>query len=225
MSPFCVETADVIHSGTKTVELFCGTKSFSKVAGSLGHATFTVDNDPRHRPDLCVNVLALTPAALPTRPTVLWASPPCQAFSIASIGHHWNMDRTPRSERAFFSVCLVEKTLSLIRETGARWWFIENPVGMLRTLPFMRKYLRRTISYCRYGDDRMKPTDIWTNATWWAPKPRCSNGAGCHTAAPRGSKTGTQGIRSSLDRARVPPALFVELFDQMPVLLDEAVDV
>ena len=36
----------------QTVELFCGTKSFSKVAARLGHRTFTLDNDPALIPPL-----------------------------------------------------------------------------------------------------------------------------------------------------------------------------
>jgi len=35
----------------KTVEIFSGTKSFSKVAASRGHTIFTVDNNPK----LCKN--------------------------------------------------------------------------------------------------------------------------------------------------------------------------
>lgn len=43
------------------------------------------------------------------------------------------------------------------------------------------------------GDDRAKPTDIWTNSLTWKPKPSCHNGnKNCHHApAPRGSRTGT----------------------------------
>ena len=203
-----------------TVELFCGTKSFSKVAATLGHSTFSVDNDEQHQPDLNINMLALDPGHLPFRPDILWASPPCQAFSVAAIGHNWNEDdKTPKSERARIGIMLVAKTLAVIREAAPRWWFIENPRGMLRTLPLMGAYIRRTVSYCQYGDTRQKPTDVWTNASWWQPRQRCKPGTPCHVAAPRGSRTGTQGIIGAVNRGRIPPALFEELFSQMPPLI------
>lgn len=200
----------------QTVELFCGTKSFSKVAASLSHKTFTVDSDPHHVPDLHINVLALNAYSLPYRPDVLWASPPCQAFSVAAIGHNWHPDGSPKSERALVGMRIVAKTLQLIRDISPRWWFIENPRGMLRTLPMMQKYLRHTVTYCQYGDTRQKPTDIWTNASWWEPRPACVSGSRCHVPAPRGSKTGTQGIIGAIDRSRIPPKLFREIFSQMP---------
>lgn len=53
----------------------------------------------------------------------------------------------------------------------------------------------------------MKPTDIWTNH----PNPRfkapCKNGDKCHEKAPRGSRTGTQGIQGAIKRAIIPEEL------------------
>src|SRR5262249_43390535 len=140
-------------------------------------------------------------------------------FSVAAIGHNWHPDGRPKTERAITGIQLVMKTLELIRETSPRWWFIENPRGMLRTLPMMQKYLRHTVTYCQYGDTRMKPTDIWTNASWWEPRPACRPRMLCHESAPRGARTGTQGIIGAVNRGRIPPALFHEIFDQLPPLI------
>lgn len=198
-----------------TIELFSGTKSFSKVMAEHGHGTLTIDNDHTLEPDMCFDMREIMGTQAQGM-DLLWASPPCQGFSVAAIGKNWNRDYTPKSDSARLSVELVEATLGIIRNSNPTWWFIENPRGMLRKMPFMEELPRRTVTYCQYGDTRMKPTDIWTNAYWWNPRPACKPGASCHEAAPRGSKTGTQGIKGAKDRGRIPPALFEEILAQMP---------
>lgn len=74
-------------------------------------------------------------------------------------------------------------------------------------MDFIRGLPRYTVTYCQYGDDRMKPTDIWTNHPDPRFKPACKNGDKCHVAAPRGARTGTQGINGKKDRSRIPDAL------------------
>ena len=71
--------------------------------------------------------------------------------------------------------------------------------------------IRNTVTYCQYGDERMKPTDIWTNNDLWIPRPMCKNGDSCHVAAPRGSKTGTQGRKGAFERSRIPEDLCFEV--------------
>jgi hypothetical protein len=96
-------------------------------------------------------------------------------------------------------------------------FFIENPRGMLRKMPFMQQFKRHTIWYCQYGDDRAKPTDIWTNSLTWIPRPICHNGnKDCHhQAAPRGSKTGTQGKKGSYERSIIPEQLCLEIIKSL----------
>lgn len=206
----------------KTVELFSGTKSFSKVAGSLGHGTFTVDNDESLDPDWLGDIRKMDLSIVKNiNPDVIWASPPCQGFSVAVIGRNWNHDKTPKTDSARLAMELAKTTLDLIREIRPRYWFIENPRGMLRKMPWMEEFLkemggvRHTVTYCQYGDTRMKPTDIWTNCKEWNPRPHCKNGSPCHESAPRGSRTGTQGIKGAKDRGAIPSELFKEIFDSI----------
>lgn len=196
------------------VELFAGSKTFSGVASVRGHTTFTSDNDPAFGCDYTVDVLKFDPSFVPFRPDILWASPPCESFSVASIGHHWNIDNTPKTENALHGVAMVAKTLDIIKELEPTWYFIENPRGKLRKLPLMSDHLyRHTVTYCQYGDTRMKPTDIWTNCPYWKPRPVCKNGDTCHVAAPRGSRTGTQGIETYFDRSKLPVELCHEILE------------
>ena len=66
---------------------------------------------------------------------------------------------------------------------------------------------RHTVTYCQYGERRQKPTDIFTNHPDPKFRPPCRRGDKCHDAAPRGSKTGTQGLRGKLERAKLPDEL------------------
>lgn len=74
-------------------------------------------------------------------------------------------------------------------------------------MSWMQNLPRYTVTYCQYGDTRMKPTDIWTNHPDPQFKPMCKNGDPCHTPAPRGSKTGTQGLKGSKERSVIPKKL------------------
>lgn len=200
----------------KTIELFAGTHSFSKVMKAHAHETFTTDCEIIDGQDLVDDVRLLAARDFPYQPDLLWASPPCEGFSVAAIGKNWNHDNTPKTDSARLGVQLVEATTRLIKELKPTWWFIENPRGKLRKLDLINTPYRHTVSYCQYGDTRMKPTDIWTNAPWFVPRPMCKNGDNCYIAAPRGSSTGTQGIKTYKDRSRIPDALFVDILNQLP---------
>lgn len=196
-----------------TLELFCGTKSFSTVANKLGHKTFTVDVNSEFKPDLCADIMTLDLNKLPSKIDVLWMSPPCTFFSVASIGKHWNKDDTPKTKNAIYGLKLLEKTIDILNITKPKFWFIENPRGKMRKMNCIKHLKRDTVWYCQYGDSRAKPTDIWNNLNLWFPK-TCHNGNNnCHhEAAPRGSKTGTQGLKNAKLRSIIPEKLFFELF-------------
>ena len=148
-------------------------------------------------------------------PDFVWASPPCTAFSVASIGHHWDNSSgkpVPRTEAAAYNQLLVAKAIELIQQLKPKFgYLIENPRGMLRKLPVVANLPRQTITYCQYGDTRMKPTDLWGEVRNWTPRPACKNGNNCHEAAPRGSRTGTQGLKDAKLRSMVPLELSTEL--------------
>tara|TARA_R100000353_G_scaffold133693_1_gene94773 strand:- start:416 stop:1036 length:621 start_codon:yes stop_codon:yes gene_type:complete len=200
----------------KTLELFAGSRSFSKVAEQLGHEVYTSDNQDFEKIDQVCDIFDFDIDKLPYAPDMIWTSPPCTSFSVASIGHHWNKDNTPKTEKAELGVAIVKKTIDIIEQLQPKYWFIENPRGKLRKLDFMQDFPRKTVTYCSYGDMRMKPTDIWTNYDF-TTRPMCFNGnKDCHhEPAPRGSKTGTQGLKNDYLRSQIPPALFEDIFKEI----------
>tara|TARA_R100000700_G_C3175127_1_gene149842 strand:+ start:1891 stop:2496 length:606 start_codon:yes stop_codon:yes gene_type:complete len=195
----------------KVLELFAGSRSFSKVAEEMGMETYCVDIKPFDNIDYVTDILNFDISKVPFKPDIIWASPPCTYFSVASIGHHWNKDNTPKTKEAVLGCKIVIETLKIIDKLQPDLYFIENPRGKLRKLEFMKCIPRATVTYCQYGDTRMKPTDIWTNSNNWKPRKMCKNGMPCHEAAPRGSKTGTQGLKNNYERSVVPYELCKEI--------------
>ena len=220
----------------RVLDLFSGTGSSTQAFHDAGHHVTRVELDARHDADLHADVGALAAADLGGAGAFdfIWASPPCTTFSVASIGRHWRIiDRqyVPQTDAARAGLTLAAHTVALIRDLAPRVFLIENPRGMLRNLPPVQGLDRYTVWYCRYGDDRAKPTDLWgVPPHAWRPRPECRNGGWgrvttddgtvwcidergrpCHHAASRGSRTGTQGIDRVRDRSRVPYALGADL--------------
>lgn len=201
----------------KMLDLFCGTKSMSKAFAAAGWEVYTVDWDKSFNPTLCADIGQLTKNDIIELcggiPDVVWLSPDCTSYSIAAISHHRKKNLTtgelePVSDYACFCDSVNKHIINVVvNELKPKYYFIENPRGGMRKMGFVQEFPRYTVTYCQYGDDRQKPTDIWTNHPNPNFKPPCKPGAPCHTAAPRGSKTGTQGRKNKVERARIPEKL------------------
>jgi len=201
---------------SKLLELFAGSRSIGNVAEKHNFEVFSVDWKKYDKIDLAIDIEELQAKQVPFVPDVVWASPDCTTYTIAAISTHRN-GTEPKSEYAKKCDKVNVHFISLIKE----WlkinpdlvFFIENPRGMLRKMPFMLEFERHTIWYCTYGDDRAKPTDIWTNSKTWTPREVCHNGnKNCHhQPAPRGSKTGTQGKKGAYERSKIPQELCDEI--------------
>ena len=210
----------------KVLELFAGTRSIGKAFEEKGHEVFSVEWDKSFENiDLYKDIYELSSKEILEKfgkPDVIWASPDCSSYSIAAISHHRkreeNGNLAPVSEYAKFCDRVNQHTLNLIMTLSPKYWFIENPRGGMRKMDFMHGLPRYTVTYCQYGDTRMKPTDIWTNHPDPKFKPMCKNGDQCHEKAPRGSRTGTQGLNGSKERSVIP----VELCRHIVKICEEA---
>ena len=203
----------------KVLELFAGTRSIGKEFEAKGHEVYSIEWDKEHpNIDWYVDIGMITTQDIIERfgvPDVVWASPDCTSYSIAAISHHRikedDGNLAPKSDYAKFCDKVNTHVIDMINElleiNPKLIYFIENPRGGMRKMNFMKNFPRYTVTYCQYGDTRMKPTDIWTNHPNPKFKPMCKNGDPCHESAPRGSKTGTQGRKNAKERSRIPEQL------------------
>jgi hypothetical protein len=209
----------------KVLELHAGSRSIGKAAESLEMQVFSVDWTPYDNIDLIADIEHLTKEDIPFIPDIIWSSPDCTTYSIAAISHH-RYEHTLLAKSDYANKCdrLNNNMIRLIQDyleiNPSLKYFIENPRGAYRKMPFINFSDRATVWYCRYGDDRAKPTDIFTNhlntifnPKGWRPRPICFNGnQKCHhEVAPRGSKTGTQGKKGSYERSKIPKELCFEI--------------
>ena len=206
----------------KILELFAGSRSFSKVAEEMGYETYTTDFKPFDKIDQVCDIFDFDIKKMREEfgvPDIIWASPPCTTFSVASIGHHWTGGKEayiPKTKEAVLGMAIVKKMWEIIKELNPIWYYIENPRGLLRKLPITQKFeFRNTVWYCKYGDTRAKPTDIQTNNMKWIPREMCRNNSPTcnHERAPRGSRTGTQGLKGNYERSIVPYELCKEILE------------
>lgn len=192
------------------LDLFSGLGGFSAAfADADDWEVVTVDLDPDDRfdPDLRADVLDLRPADLPDADVIL-ASPPCEEFSPAN---NLNGERDPAPE----AVALVYHALGLIKAKRPDYWFLENPRGRLRTLIGTPT---AEVTYCQYGTDYMKPTDLWGDhppMTYRA----CGYGDPCHDPNREGTNNYAE---DPADKAVVPYELSESILDAVEGRAEQA---
>lgn len=161
----------------KVLELFAGTRSIGKAFEKRGHEVFSVEWDKSFENiNLYQDISTLTAEQVLTlfgKPDVIWASPDCTTFSVAAISYHRRKNPItgnlePITDYAKFCDVTDQHLVDLIKELNPKFYFIENPREGMRKMSFVQGLPRYTVTYCQYGEERMKPTDIWTNH----PNPR-----------------------------------------------------
>jgi len=148
-----------------SLELFAGTKSYGKVAVKHGYNVVSLDNDRQHNTTICDDILTWDYEQYePGYFDIIWASPDCTSWSIATHRHRVLPNLTPLTETARLGELLIHKTLEIIDYFKPHIYFIENPRGRLRHFPPMLNLPHRsTVYYSNHGHLCHKPTDIWSN--------------------------------------------------------------
>lgn len=209
----------------KVLELFAGSRCIGKQAEAMGHEVYSIDWDGYEGIDRQMDIEDLQLHHVPFIPDHVHASFDCTTYTISAISTHRN-GQEPKSEYAKKCDRVNQHVIFLIKEwkkiNPNLTFSFENPRGMLRHMDWMKEFTRHTVWYCQYGDDRAKPTDIWTNLENWTPRPMCRNykydsegniiDKHCHhESARRGAKTGTQGRKGSYERSKIPTELCKEI--------------
>jgi site-specific DNA-cytosine methylase len=153
------------------LDLFVGLGGFSSAFDSDKWEVVTVDIEERFDPTLCADVFNLRPSDLSAWDfDVVLASPPCSEFSPAQ---NLNGEHDPDGD----AIALVHHAIGLAKGLDPAYWMLENPRGRLRSYIGLPE---STVTYCQYGEQRMKPTDLWGEHPAAFVGRRCSYGDNCH---------------------------------------------
>ena len=151
----------------KLLELFSGTGSVGRPFRDNGWDVVSVDLDGRFDAEIQTDIRTWDYTQAQT-PDVIWASPPCELYSIAARGVR-DLGRADE---------LVARALEIISYFTARnpdlLWFMENPdSGKLKNRPVVQNLPFVVLDYCMYGGQGYrKRTRLWSNSAF-VPKPLC----------------------------------------------------
>lgn len=172
----------------EVADLFSGLDGWGAAFRDRGHHVVSFDLDPRFGAQV---VIDMNDVRALNRFDVILASPPCECFSVMTIGKNWTGGKRayePKTEKAKAALALAWHTFEIIERARPRWYVVENPRGMLRKVA--PRPPNATTWYCQWGMPYAKPTDLWTNINGGGPFgwPACRNGGPDHARSPRGDK-------------------------------------
>ena len=160
------------------LELFSGSGRIAAAFHFAGWETVTVDWDESTNANHHLNILDLSVETIlewfnGSVPGVVWASPECTTYSIATSKHRTLKDGlAPLTPKAEYDDKVNRHLWRLIDEMVSLGsvYFVENPRGRMRHMDFTADRPLHETSYCTYGLEsqdfqglRKKDTDIWTN--------------------------------------------------------------
>ena len=131
------------------------------------------------------------------------ASPPCGPYSSMVC-------RSLDTRDLCWGDTVAQRCMELIAFFRPDYWTLESrgPPG-LDSRCFMRslEHMRATVTYCRYGWHKYKPTSIWTNVSW-VPEPKCKPSDRCAHSTEHGRHLDrVRGRGGSADHAALPEQL------------------
>jgi len=212
----------VYYIRMRLLDLYSGTHSVGSVAKEMGFQVISLDLSDA---DICTNIMDWNFKEFATGYfDVIWASPPCDTFSIArfkNIGRHNITRESIETDILEIGLPLLRKTEEILEYFKPKYYFIENPdSGAMKRFINNRHYY--VVDYCMYGFEYRKRTRIWTNLLDFEPKV-CNKICGAfyngkHIRSAIGGNTKQKGQGSGINKSlryRIPPLLIKDLFSRL----------
>jgi len=211
----------------RLLELFCGTKSVGNVFQQSGYEIISLDFNPKFNATHTVDILEWDfKQYVPDYFDVIWASPDCTTFSVATGGKYRTKANiyglaNARQPQSNLANAMVLKVIEILKYFNCKSWFMENPRGLLQYFPPLIDFIRDTNShkglvfYANHGWGFPKPTNIWRNLPLWIEtKPIMKEDTyKIHTLADGRARRfyHTYNFKTSEERSKIPEALIQRL--------------
>jgi site-specific DNA-cytosine methylase len=163
----------------KLLELFCGTKSVGTEFQKVGYEVISLDYNKKFNATHTVDILTWDYKQYePDYFNVIWASPDCTTFSIATGGKYRTKDmiygkNNEYQERATLGNNMIFRLIEILKYFKCNCWFVENPRGLLKHFPPLKEFIKEVnanmnlVYYGNYNWGVPKPTNIWSNLPLW----------------------------------------------------------
>jgi len=163
----------------RLLELFCGTKSVGRVFEEADYEVISLDYDAQFNATHTDNILTWDYKQYPPDYfDVIWASPDCTTWSLASGGKYRLKTEiygrnNERQEKATIGNNMILRVIEIIKYFKAKW-FIENPRGLLIHFPPLKEFIKDVngyntlVYYANYNNWGFpKATHIWASVPLW----------------------------------------------------------
>ncbi len=156
----------------RMLELFCGRKCIGEVFKKK-YDMVSLDYNPKFNATHTEDILEWDYTQYePETFEVIWASPDCTTWSLASGGKYRRKNNIySQHENGQKAERMIIRLLEMIEYFKPKMFFIENPRGLLQHFPPMKdlesKNNKTLVYYGNYNWGFPKATHIWSNIKLW----------------------------------------------------------